>query len=71
MSINLGNTAIQKAYIGATEVSNVYLGSALLYSAFNAQAIIDNFKTRVANDGGTFEAENNLLSILTALENTL
>ena len=33
--------------------------------------IIENFKIRVANDGGTFEAESNLTSILTNLDNSV
>ena len=71
MGVNIGANEITKVYLGSTEITNIYLGSDLLYSSFNLQAIINNFKTRVANDGGTFEAESNLLSILTALENTL
>jgi hypothetical protein len=72
MAVNLGSTAIANIYIGNTQVQNVYLGNSLIYSAGNAiQNIIDNFKTRVANDGGTFEAESNLLSILNAIDNTI
>ena len=39
-------------------------------AGLNPQTIINNFKIRVAADGGTFEAEANLLSILTILNNT-
>ena len=35
------------------------------------QTLIDNFKTRVANDGGTFEAESNLLSILNSVNSSI
>jgi hypothetical protein len=39
--------------------------------SINLQTIIDNFKTRVANDGGTFEAEANLLSILNSVNSSI
>jgi hypothetical protein len=39
--------------------------------ASNIQTIINNFKTRVANDGGTFEAESNLLSILNSVNSSI
>ena len=72
MAVNLGSTAVANIYIGNTQVQNVYLGNSLIYSTGNAiQTIINNFKTRVANDGGTFEAESNLLSILNSVNSTI
>jgi hypothetical protein len=38
---------------------------------FSIQTLIDSFKTRVANDGGTFEAESNLLSILNSVDSSI
>jgi hypothetical protein len=71
MAVNLGSTPIANIYIGNTQIQNVYLGNSLIYSSFNPQNIINNFKTRVANDGGTFEAESNLLSILNSVNSTI
>jgi hypothetical protein len=72
MAVNIGSTPIANIYIGNTQIQNVYLGNSLIYSATNAiQTIIDNFKIRVANDGGTFEAESNLLSILNSVDSTI
>jgi hypothetical protein len=72
MAVNLGSTAIGNMYIGNTQVQNVYLGNSLIYSAGNPiQTIINNFKIRVANDGGTFEAESNLLSILNSVNSSI
>jgi hypothetical protein len=66
MAVKLGNTAIANIYIGNTQIKNIYLGNSLIYNSF--QNIINNFKTRVAADGGTFEAESNLLSILNSVD---
>jgi hypothetical protein len=43
----------------------------LLFFPILIQPLIDSFKTRVANDGGTFEAESNLLSILNLVNITI
>jgi hypothetical protein len=52
--------------------ANSYNGQTVLSQVVNnIQTIINNFKTRVANDGGTFEAESNLLSILTSVDTTI
>jgi hypothetical protein len=51
--------------------ANSYNGQTVISEILNLQSIIDNFKTRVANDGGTFEAESNLLSILTSVNNNI
>jgi hypothetical protein len=48
-----------------------YRGQTVISEILNLQSIIDNFKIRVANDGGTFEAESNLLSILTSVNDTV
>ena len=49
------------SYTGDTSISQV---------VNNLETIVSDFKTRVSNDGGTFEAEPNLLSILTLLSQT-
>ena len=47
-----------------------YAGETVLSQVLNVQSIVDAFKIRVAADSGTFEAEANLVSILTTLQNT-
>jgi hypothetical protein len=47
-----------------------YAGQTVLSQVLNVQSIVDAFKLRVAANLGTFEAEANLLSILTTLQNT-
>jgi hypothetical protein len=47
-----------------------YAGQTVISQVLNVQSIVDAFKLRVAADSGAFEAEANLISILTTLQNT-
>jgi hypothetical protein len=47
-----------------------YTGQTVISQVINIQGIVNAFKLRVSTDGGTFEAESNLVSILTTLQNT-
>tara|TARA_R110000822_G_scaffold68577_1_gene166847 strand:+ start:359 stop:700 length:342 start_codon:yes stop_codon:yes gene_type:complete len=44
-----------------------YAGQTIISQVINIEDIINNFKTRVSDDGGTFEAESFLRSTLTGL----
>jgi hypothetical protein len=68
MPVYLGNTQVQK-YLGGIEIKNIYLGTVLIYAIATTSVQLLTLKTRVANDGGTFE-EQCLFDLLTTLSNT-
>ena len=53
MAIKIGNTGINKAYLGGVEIKKLYLGAVLILNS-----LLGAFKTRVNNDSGTIEAED-------------
>ena len=64
--MKIGNTDIANLKIGDVQVLKVYLGTVLVWEFAN---LINDFKTRVALEGGTFEAESCLETTLTNLNN--